>query len=163
MKANPQPAFSCSMLTTDTLNKEWNMSKVNNKNIRKMPIASFWFLFQLWTFFTPCSSVSIVNFEHVIAGWFKAAWDNSLINKIKIYTKSEGLGVVSYIGLHDWTLALGGIQHGDKTGILSLTVVMHWDSEIYEWNILGRWVFTFWNALLKIWPTLRCSIGNDNF
>ena len=24
---------------------------------------------QLWTYFTPCSSVSIVNFEHVIAGW----------------------------------------------------------------------------------------------
>ena len=24
---------------------------------------------QLWTYFTPCYSVSIVNFEHVIAGW----------------------------------------------------------------------------------------------
>ena len=29
--------------------------KVNNRNIR--------------TYFTPCSSVSVVNFEHVTAGW----------------------------------------------------------------------------------------------
>ena len=31
------------------------MFNVNNKDTR--------------TYFTPCSSVSIVNFEHVIAGW----------------------------------------------------------------------------------------------
>ena len=24
---------------------------------------------ELWTYFTPCCSASIVNFEHVIAGW----------------------------------------------------------------------------------------------
>ena len=55
--------------------------KVNNRYTRtkceicskltiKMPLASFWYLYcQLWTYFTPCSSVSIVNFEHVIVGW----------------------------------------------------------------------------------------------
>ena len=34
------------------------MFKINNKDTRTMPLAS-----------TPCSSVSVVNFEHVIAGW----------------------------------------------------------------------------------------------
>ena len=35
-----------------------------------MPVASFCCLYsQLWSYFTPGSSVSIVNFEHVIAGW----------------------------------------------------------------------------------------------
>ena len=34
------------------------MFKVNNKDLR--------------TYFTPCSSISIVNFEHEIAGWHKA-------------------------------------------------------------------------------------------
>ena len=34
------------------------MSKVNSKDTRTTPMG-----------FTPCSSVSIVNFEHVIAGW----------------------------------------------------------------------------------------------
>ena len=34
------------------------MFKINNKDTRTMPLA-----------FTPCSSVSVVNFEHVIAGW----------------------------------------------------------------------------------------------
>ena len=33
-------------------------------------MTSFWCLyFQLWTYFTPCSSVSTVNFEHVNADW----------------------------------------------------------------------------------------------
>ena len=39
------------------------------------------------------------------------------INETKIYTKSENLGAVNDIGLHVWTLALGGIYHGDKIGI----------------------------------------------
>ena len=34
------------------------MFEVNNKDTRTTP-----------TYFTPCSSVSIVNFEHVISGW----------------------------------------------------------------------------------------------
>ena len=57
--------------------------QVNNRNTRtkyeicsKLTIktpewcqASFWYLCcELWTNFTPCSSVSVVNFEHVIAG-----------------------------------------------------------------------------------------------
>ena len=42
------------------------MFKVNNKT----PLASFWYLYcKLWAYSTPCSSVSIVNFEPVIAGW----------------------------------------------------------------------------------------------
>ena len=49
----------------------------------------------------------------------KTAWDNCLINYTKIYTKSEGIGAVNYIGLHVWTLALGGIQDGDKIGIFA--------------------------------------------
>ena len=42
------------------------MFKINNK------VTGDWRRsgnFKLWTYFTPCSSVSIVNFEHVIAGW----------------------------------------------------------------------------------------------
>ena len=35
------------------------MFKVNNKDTRTTPMA----------YFTTCSSVSIVNFEHVNAGW----------------------------------------------------------------------------------------------
>ena len=37
------------------------MFKVNKKYTRTTTLA-------LWTYFTPCSSVSIVSFEHVIAG-----------------------------------------------------------------------------------------------
>ena len=46
------------------------MFKVNNKDTRTTLLASFWYLYcKLRTYFTPCSSVSIVNFEHVISDW----------------------------------------------------------------------------------------------
>ena len=41
------------------------------------------------------------------------------INENGIYTQSEDQGVVNYIDLHIWTLALGGIYHGDKIGIFA--------------------------------------------
>ena len=51
------------------------MFKVNNRNTRtRCEICSKLTICQLWTHFTPCSSVSIVNFEQVNAGWV-----NSLI------------------------------------------------------------------------------------
>ena len=60
--------------------------KVNNRNTRtRCEICStltvktperrqshfiFWFLYcERWTYLTPCSSVSVVNFEYAIAGW----------------------------------------------------------------------------------------------
>ena len=58
--------------------------KVNNNNTRtrceicskltiktaERRLASFWCLYyQLWTYFTPCSSVSVVNFEYVNTNW----------------------------------------------------------------------------------------------
>ena len=43
--------------------------QINNKDTRTTSITSFWCLYcKLWTYFTPCSCVSIVNFAHVIAG-----------------------------------------------------------------------------------------------
>ena len=55
------------------------MFKVNNKNTRtRCEICSKLTVttpekrtlnIQLLTYFTPCSSVSIINFKHVIAGW----------------------------------------------------------------------------------------------
>ena len=58
------------------------MFKVNNKDTRTTPIVSFWYLYcQLWTYFTPFSGVSIVNFEQVNAGFYKIS--RVLNNKIK--------------------------------------------------------------------------------
>ena len=51
------------------------MFKVNNKDSRTMPLASFWCLYcSLWIYFTLCSSVSILSFEHVIVGWVLMTW-----------------------------------------------------------------------------------------
>ena len=51
------------------------MFKVNNKDTRTTPVASFWCLYcQLWTYFIPCSSVCIVNCEQVNTGWEDFDW-----------------------------------------------------------------------------------------
>ena len=53
-----------------------------------MKVASFWGLYcQLWTCFTPCSSVSIVNSEQVNAGWVASS------NEIKTHIVLKIVGV----------------------------------------------------------------------
>ena len=44
--------------------------EISSKITIKTPVALFWCVYcSLLTYFTPCSSVSIVNFEQVNAGW----------------------------------------------------------------------------------------------
>ena len=57
--------------------------KVNNSNTR----TRWTTLEQLWSYFTPYSTASIVNFEHVIASW--AARFNEVIH-IHIWTLGDG-------------------------------------------------------------------------
>ena len=49
------------------------MFKVNNKDTKTTPLANdvtgVVLVSLLLTYFTPCSSISIVNFEHIITGW----------------------------------------------------------------------------------------------
>ena len=60
----------------------WNRFKVNNKDTRTTSLVSFWCLYcYLWTYFTPCSSASIVNFEQVNASWVPENCKKKLINK----------------------------------------------------------------------------------
>ena len=48
----------------------WNVYKFNNKDTRTTPLASFWCPYCYFcTCFATCSSVSIVNFKQVNAGW----------------------------------------------------------------------------------------------
>ena len=52
------------------------MFKVYSKDTRTTPMVSFWYLYcELGTYFTPCSSVSIVNSEQV-------AYKNSSLNAL---------------------------------------------------------------------------------
>ena len=48
------------------------MFKVSNKDTVTAPLGLFWCLYCYFrTYFTPCSSVSNVNFKHVLFGWEK--------------------------------------------------------------------------------------------
>ena len=80
----PSCVYYQSLVQTGSIPAGNYMFKVNNRNTRtkceicskltiKVPErhqASFWCLYcWLWTYFTPYSSVSTVNFEQVNAGW----------------------------------------------------------------------------------------------
>ena len=66
MSACTQLTITCSKATIETLEQGVNMVKVNNKSTRTTPLTSFWcFYFLLSTYFTPFSSVYIVDFEQV--------------------------------------------------------------------------------------------------
>ena len=63
-----------------------NIFKVNNKHTRTTPFGSFWFLYcQLKTYFTPCSSVSIVNFDQVNAGWGTSETSAGCAKLLKVF------------------------------------------------------------------------------
>ena len=89
-----QPQFTCLKLTMETLErglKVWNMFKTNNKDTRTMPLASCWCLYcWLWTHSNFLSSVSIVNFEHVIAGWVRPNWLRTSSKKGQSIIKARG-------------------------------------------------------------------------
>ena len=69
------------------------MFKVNNRNTRRRCEIylklKVWCLYCfLWTYITPCYSVSIVSFEHVNAGWVCSYW-NSFHTHTYILTKEN--------------------------------------------------------------------------
>ena len=84
--------------------QEWNarknliqagnyMFEVNNRNTRRRCEIylklKVWCLYCfLWTYITPCYSVSIVSFEHVNAGWVCSYW-NSFHTHTYILTKEN--------------------------------------------------------------------------
>ena len=65
-----QPTFTCPKLTMKHQNNMQNLFKVNNEDTRMTSLTSVWCCyFWLWTDFTHCSGVSIVDFEQVHADW----------------------------------------------------------------------------------------------
>ena len=68
-KLPPQLAFTCLKLTIEAL--EQGVKYVQSQTVKTPERRqSFWWLYcKLSTYFATCSRVSIVNFEHVIAGW----------------------------------------------------------------------------------------------
>ena len=65
------------------------MFKVNNKDARTAPLTSFWCLYcHLLTNFTPCSSVSIVNFKHVITVWYSSLFPDVVLHCSQIVALS---------------------------------------------------------------------------
>ena len=87
-----QLTFTCSKSKIETL-KVWDMFKIMNKNARTISVTYFrGFYRQLWTYFTPFSSVSIVDFEQVSVKWETIDCDIELIIIVDVWERLAGYG-----------------------------------------------------------------------
>ena len=68
---SPAGIFLLKVYNRNTRTRCKTCSKLTiNSRLTNKSMTSFWCLYgELWTYFTPCSSVPIVNFKHVITGW----------------------------------------------------------------------------------------------
>ena len=89
------------------------MFKFNNKDTRTTPMAVFWCLcLWLWRYFFPFSSVSIANFEHVIANWVYS-------NKLGISTRFTPIFLFCIPGKNsEKTIGFLALSGGTKNRIL---------------------------------------------
>ena len=69
----------CSKLIIKTPERHWSHPGVFIVNFEHRTIM-------LWTYFIPCSSVSISNFEHVIVGWVRSPYYTQLLENYEIWT-----------------------------------------------------------------------------
>ena len=77
------------------------MFKGNNKDTKTTPLASYFIFHILYrTYFTPCSSVSIVNFEHVIANWVEEKFVLSLSAFLLLFDGKKRIAFKSSIELY---------------------------------------------------------------
>ena len=88
--------------------------KVNNRNTRKRCEKCS----NIWTFFTPCSSVSTVNFEHVIVDWVYSYCSRNFVQpiswNINVYSISipaENLVLWSFRGHRNGIFVLNRIRN----------------------------------------------------
>ena len=82
--SNPANIYLFKVNNKNTSKEVWNMFKVYNKNRTTSSTSFWWFYCKLWTYFTPFSSVFIVEFDQVHVTWedFRQCW---AIFKIKFF------------------------------------------------------------------------------
>ena len=88
------------------------LHKVNNRNNRtrceicskltvKTPEQCHWRRSGVFTYFIPCFCVSIVNFEHVVAGWVCCFRSNVIFYQRKAHGKSNN-SFISYFSVESY-------------------------------------------------------------
>ena len=118
------------------------MSKVSNKDIRTTPLMSFCcFYCYLWTFFTPCSSISVVRFVQVNAGRVNVltrlinleAQENSCKNQKQPFADvlQNNCSFAVFTGKHQcWSLFLTKLQAKRRATLLK----GHSNTDSFSWE-----------------------------
>ena len=119
----------------------WNMFRVN-KDTRTTPMASFSCLYcELWTYSTPCSSVSVVNFEQVNYGWVSSSINCCGFCPVELL-------LISSVYCHCVSnLVLEACFCEEKKAIKIKNVWFVCSTVSVVWNVF--WIDTFSNFIIK--------------
>ena len=98
---------------------------------------------ELWTYFTPCSSVFIVNFEKVNTAWAQEGI-HGLTDFLHVDTNSRKLKVTSMIfGVLEVKIGCGVLKFNSKTCCIPKMILMKWADFFSCW-----W---WWNSVWLDW------------
>ena len=127
------------------------MLKVNNKDTRTTSTASFWCLYcYLSTYFTSCSSDSIVNFENVSTNWvwiFNSKYHVDVTWVNKHFLISQCINVI-------WLLSLLILLFSFTSG-----TILQCTSPSLQFRIKILKVWKFWNVSLTHKPKhCKCTL-----
>ena len=132
----------------------WSMFKVNNKDTRTMSIA----------YFTPCSIVSIVNFEQVNTGWI-------VVHKLPVQSFIRSCSQVgqlyrrtalnNFAKLKEKYLLLGwnSLKDGTSKKVFSLSFVKYFRTVVFEDPLKGCFWFILCGGIMvccnfmRLWYT----------
>ena len=114
------------------------MFKVNNKDTRMTPMVSFWCSYcYLWTYLTPSSSVSFVNFEQV-----NADWENTHHNVFRqCYHRNDQSHRTVILFSSKLCCRIGiGLLHMEVRSRFGL--MRHYSQHTYRtWNVMGYIIY----------------------
>ena len=115
------------------------MFKVNNKDTETTLLVLFWCLYcWLRTYFTSGSRVSMVKFEHVIAGWEVSLGQFGFITICNVYlsltrvTPNQGHFTPSYFFLSDEKLGSPGDVQAFANRVGAYVTYLNWNHSFYK-------------------------------
>ena len=150
----------------------WNVFKVNNKNPRTSSLPLFLcFCCELWTYFTPFSSASIVDFQQVNISWYSillvfvvyhisVAWRGALWVVLKTVIKaSQRIKLLRSLFYPSWHCSQVVIKNTTTyVGYLASQLTFTWSKSTIE--TLRKWVNKFKVNNTRQWHHSDCFIVN---
>ena len=109
------------------------MLKVDSKTTTTTSMASFWcFYYLLSTYFTLCSSVYIINFEHLIVIWGRGGHTDCISGIFGKFSKPLGLRTFHQVNFFNLTNTFVSVIVFPVNLVIRVSLAVFWKSKVAE-------------------------------